>query len=77
MSSTSSSSEVVKTHNVLLYVVFITNKIWAGLGLPQELDKLKNKLLDYPCYSCYNIMDSYGCQWHLNNVVSKKARRIC
>lgn len=70
------SNPTNKIGNVLWYVVFITNKIWAGLGLPQELDRLKNNLLSYPCYSCYNIMDSYGCQWHFNNVVSSKKESI-
>lgn len=65
-------TQTLKALNMFCYVVFITNKIWVRLGLPQELDKLKNNLLVYPCYLCYNIMDSYDCQVaHFDNVVSE------
>lgn len=42
---------------------------------PQGLDRLKNNLIVRPCYLCYNIIDSLGCQMaFFNNVVSVKGK---
>lgn len=60
------------------YVVVCCKYYSLGVGLQkskQELDRLKKYLVDYPCYLCHNIMDSWLCQLSLlNNVVVGKGQ---